>query len=88
MKKLNFTLSGTRVVRYPLSLGAGSEKYGPCEICGKKMEAAYISGNEFMLFIFGHKECLADTKEADAQLEAELKEITKLVSETISYEQL
>ena len=47
------------MVNYPKNLGAGSDKYGRCEICNKKMDTAYISWNKLTKrATFAHKECL------------------------------
>ena len=48
---------------YPKSLGAGSDKYGLCEVCNKKMDTAYISYVYWpnrSVAVFSHKECVID----------------------------
>jgi hypothetical protein len=44
---------------YPRSLGAGSGKYGYCEVCRKHVDAIYITPvKKGADYLFGHKECL------------------------------
>ena len=39
------------------SLGAGSAKYGVCEVCEKEVGTTYLAAYEEYL-LFGHEECL------------------------------
>lgn len=46
----------------PKPLGAGSEKYGLCELCGKNVDSMYIKNVYFGGYLFGHYDCLNNVK--------------------------
>jgi hypothetical protein len=57
MKKITTSHQQTHKPTRIKSLGSGSDKFGPCEFCGKAVDSTYLK-TDGKVYSFGHKGCL------------------------------